>query len=207
MARRWSTAGSSSGTTTAPGRRARRCRRSRRTATATSTARRRFHLKRHVPDQAGIYFTAWADGDVVTDRDASDGQTVVYRRLLVWYDDCTWEASETLPPVAKDRYSYKYRETPVSPQAARPRSGGHLLHRLGRRRRRDRSRRVGWPDGGLPPAPRLVRRLHLGGERDAAAGREGPLQLQVPRDAGFTSSGTSPIRRASTSPPGPTATS
>jgi hypothetical protein len=75
---------------------------------------RRFHLKRHVPDQAGIYFTAWADGDVVTDRDASDGQTVVYRRLLVWYDDCTWEASETLTPVAKDRYSYKYRETPVS---------------------------------------------------------------------------------------------
>lgn len=74
----------------------------------------KFHLKRHVPDQAGLYFTAWADGDVVTDRDPSDGKTVVYKRLLVWYDDCTWEASETLTPVAKDRYSYKYRETPVS---------------------------------------------------------------------------------------------
>jgi len=74
----------------------------------------RFHLKRHVPDQAGIYFTAWSEGDVVTDHDASDGKTVVYRRRLVWYDDCTWEASETLTPIAKDRYDYKYRETPIS---------------------------------------------------------------------------------------------
>lgn len=75
---------------------------------------KRFHLKLHAPKQAGIYFTAWADGDVVTDREPSDGQTVVYRRRLVWYDDCTWEASETLTPVAKDRYDYKYRETPLS---------------------------------------------------------------------------------------------
>jgi hypothetical protein len=74
----------------------------------------RFHLKLHAPRQAGIYFTAWADGDVVTDRDGSDGQTVVYRRRFVWYDDCTWESSETLTPVAKDRYDYKYREVPIS---------------------------------------------------------------------------------------------
>jgi hypothetical protein len=75
---------------------------------------RRFHLKLHVPDQAGIYFTAWGDGDVVTDRDGSDGKTVVYRRLLVWYDDCVWEATETLTPTAADRYDYEYRESPQS---------------------------------------------------------------------------------------------
>ncbi len=74
---------------------------------------KRFHLKRHAPQQSGIYFTAWADGDVVTDRDGSDGQTVVYRRRFVWYDGCTWESSETLKPTAKDRYDYRYREVPL----------------------------------------------------------------------------------------------
>lgn len=75
---------------------------------------RRFHLQLHAPKQSGLYFTAWADGDVVTDHDGSDGKTVVYRRRLVWYDDCTWESSETLTPIAADRYDYKYREAPIA---------------------------------------------------------------------------------------------
>src|SRR5262245_34280648 len=83
----------------------------------------RFHLKRHVPDKAGSYFTAWSEGDVVSDHDASDGKTVVYRRRFVWYDDCTWESTETLTPTAKDRYDYKYREAPLSCPAGKSPSG------------------------------------------------------------------------------------
>lgn len=79
----------------------------------------RLHLKLHAPKQAGLYFTAWAEGDVVTDHDGSDGKTVIYRRRFVWYDGCTWEATETLTPTAKDRYAYKYRETALSCPAGR----------------------------------------------------------------------------------------
>lgn len=71
---------------------------------------KRYHLKIHVPDQSGIYFTAWADGDVVTDKDASDGKRVVYHRFLIWHDECVWEATETLIPITRDRYGYEYRE-------------------------------------------------------------------------------------------------
>lgn len=82
---------------------------------------RRFHLKLHAPNQSGLYFTAWADGDVVSDHDGSDGKTVVYRRRLVWYDGCTWEASETLTPRSADRYDYRYREAVVScPKGSAP---------------------------------------------------------------------------------------
>ena len=97
--------------------------------------RKRFHLKLHVPDQSGIYFTAWADGDVVTNKDASDGKVVVYRRFLIWYDECVWEATETLKPVDKLRYKYEYRETPKScpdgkqPNATTtPRDGDVTVH-------------------------------------------------------------------------------
>jgi len=85
---------------------------------------RRFHLKLHAPEQGGIYFTAWANGDVVADRDASDGQIVVYRRRYVWYDGCTWEASETLKPLERDRYDYKYREVPIECPKGKAPSGG-----------------------------------------------------------------------------------
>ncbi|MBX3157013.1 MAG: hypothetical protein KF773_13645 [Deltaproteobacteria bacterium] len=74
----------------------------------------RFLLKLHVPSQAGIYFSAWGDGDAVTDHDGSDGKRVTYRRRLVWTDGCTWEASEELTPVAADKYTYRYREAPLS---------------------------------------------------------------------------------------------
>src|SRR6266513_2977603 len=80
---------------------------------------RKYRLELHVPDQNGIYFTAWSDangviGDVISDHDGSDGKTVIYRRRLVWYDRCTWDASEKLTPTAPDHYKYEYRETPVS---------------------------------------------------------------------------------------------
>jgi hypothetical protein len=76
-------------------------------------AAKRFLLKLQVPVQSGIYHSAWADGDVVTDHDGSDGRTIVYFRKYNWYDGCTWEASETLKPIAKDKYDYQYREVPI----------------------------------------------------------------------------------------------
>src|SRR5204862_6564707 len=46
----------------------------------TPQENKRFRLEVHVPDQAGIYFTAWGDGDVITDHDASDKRVVTYKR-------------------------------------------------------------------------------------------------------------------------------
>jgi hypothetical protein len=104
---------------------------------------RKYRLELHVPDQNGIYFTAWSNadgilGEVITDHDGADGQTVVYRRRLVWLDRCTWDATETLKPTAADHYKYEYRETPVScppgvtanTAAATPRDGEVSVHLL-----------------------------------------------------------------------------
>ena len=74
----------------------------------------KFRLQLEVPSRAGIYFTAWGDGDVIADHDGSDGQVVTYRRHLIWHDTCEWVASEKLTPVAANKYKYEYRETPVS---------------------------------------------------------------------------------------------
>ena len=92
---------------------------------------KRYRLELTVPRQAGIYFSAWAEGDAITDRDGSDGKTVVYKRKFIWYDGCTWEATETIIPTAPDKYDYKYRERPVyqppgytcNPDAETPRDG------------------------------------------------------------------------------------
>ena len=74
----------------------------------------KFRLELKTPDQGGIYFSAWDGSPVITDHDASDGKTVTYRRRYVWDDRCTWEATETLVPKARDRYAYSYRERPLS---------------------------------------------------------------------------------------------
>ena len=98
---------------------------------------KKFRLDLHVPDQGGIYFSAWTgDEPVITDHDASDGKTVTYRRRYVWGDGCTWEAAETLVPAARDRYTYTYRERPLScPKGAvaelgetTPRDGSVSVH-------------------------------------------------------------------------------
>ena len=73
----------------------------------------RYRLEIHVPEQAGIYFTAWADGDAIADHDGSDNKVVVYHRYFVWYDGCVWTSTETLTPVAADQYKYSYRERPT----------------------------------------------------------------------------------------------
>lgn len=74
----------------------------------------RFRLDLHVPPQGGIYFSAWADPEVISDHDGSDGATVQYRRRYLWSDGCRWEATETLVPTAANRYEYTYREAPLS---------------------------------------------------------------------------------------------
>jgi hypothetical protein len=97
---------------------------------------KRYRLELTVPDQAGIYFSAWSDAngkltDAVISHDGSNGKQVVFIRWFVWYDGCTWEASETITPTAADRYDYAYRERPLScpagtshdPNAATPRDG------------------------------------------------------------------------------------
>jgi hypothetical protein len=74
----------------------------------------KFRLELDVPNQGGIYFSAWDGNPVIAGHDASDGQTVTYRRRYVWDDRCTWEATETLVPKSRDRYAYSYRERPLS---------------------------------------------------------------------------------------------
>jgi hypothetical protein len=74
----------------------------------------RFRLELQVPSKAGIFFSSWADGDVITDHDGSDGKVVTYRMHLIWHDTCEWVATEKLTPLAADKYKYEYRETPVS---------------------------------------------------------------------------------------------
>jgi hypothetical protein len=101
-------------------------------------AEHKFRLELHVPSQSGIYFSAWGEGDVITDHDGSDGKTVLYRRRLYWYDNCEWEASEKLVPTAKDKYDYQYRETPVrcpkgstaDVNSTTPRDGKVTVHKL-----------------------------------------------------------------------------
>jgi hypothetical protein len=78
---------------------------------------KRYRLELTVPYQSGIYFSAWAVGDklgdAILDHDGSNGRTVVFKRWFVWYDRCTWEATETITPTAADRYDYAYREAPI----------------------------------------------------------------------------------------------
>ena len=74
----------------------------------------RFRLELHVPAQGGIYFSAWAAPEVISDHDGSDQAIVTYRRRYVWTDGCRWEATETLVPTDADRYEYTYREAPLS---------------------------------------------------------------------------------------------
>ena len=101
-------------------------------------AEHKFRLELNVPSQAGIYFSAWGDGDVITDHDGSDGKTVLYSRRLYWYDNCEWVATEKLVPTAPDKYDYQYRETPVRcPKGATadvgattPRDGKVTVHKL-----------------------------------------------------------------------------
>jgi hypothetical protein len=102
----------------------------------TSEPTKKFRLELHVPEQGGIYFSAWDGNPVIADHDASDGRTVIYRRRFVWGDGCTWEAAETLVPKARDRYTYSYRERPLScPSGAvaelgetTPRDGNVTVH-------------------------------------------------------------------------------
>jgi hypothetical protein len=97
---------------------------------------KRYRLELTVPEQHGIYFSAWSDPngkltDAILDHDGSDGKTVTFIRWFVWYDGCTWEASETITPTAADKYDYKYRERAIScpagltsdPNAETPRDG------------------------------------------------------------------------------------
>jgi hypothetical protein len=97
---------------------------------------RRFRLQLHVPDQGGIYFSAWDGNDVIRASDASDGKVVVYRRRYHWMDHCNWVATETLTPINARKYKYTYRETPVScaagatasTNATTPRDGTVTVH-------------------------------------------------------------------------------
>ena len=99
---------------------------------------KKFRLELHAPDQGGLYFTAWADGDVIAAKDASDGKTVQYFRRYYWADRCEWVATETLQPIDAKTYAYTYRETPVkcaggakpSLGAVTPRDGKVTVHPL-----------------------------------------------------------------------------
>ncbi|MEJ7599567.1 MAG: hypothetical protein WKG01_16795 [Kofleriaceae bacterium] len=97
---------------------------------------KRFRLELEVPDQSGIYFTAWADGDgdssdAIVPHDGSDGKVVRFIRWFVWLDGCTREASETVTPTSARTYDYAYRERPLKcpagtshdPGAPTPRDG------------------------------------------------------------------------------------
>jgi hypothetical protein len=75
---------------------------------------KRFRLTLHASENRGIYFSAWGDGDVIADHDASDGKPVTYRRRYVWHDGCTWEAREQLTPRRANLYAYDYSEHTLS---------------------------------------------------------------------------------------------
>src|SRR5712671_4788733 len=67
---------------------------------------KKFRLVLHAPEQGGIYFTAWGNGDVIAGKDGSDGKPVVYLRRYMWGDGCEWVATETLTPVDAKHYKY-----------------------------------------------------------------------------------------------------
>lgn len=61
-----------------------------------------------------VYFSAWEDGPVVLDHQPSDGKTVVFHRDYTWPDGCSWRAEETLTPIGRNRYHYRYDEEMLS---------------------------------------------------------------------------------------------
>lgn len=64
----------------------------------------------HAEERPGaIYFSAFEDGPVYASHDASDGETVVYRRDFTWADGCAWQATEELTPDGGG-YRYHYDE-------------------------------------------------------------------------------------------------
>jgi hypothetical protein len=74
---------------------------------------KKFRLVLEAQDRGGLFFTAWAEGDVISSSDGSDGK-LVYRRRFKWSDGCQWVATEMLKPIAPRRLKYTYRETPTS---------------------------------------------------------------------------------------------
>ncbi len=99
---------------------------------------KKFRLVLHAPEQGGIYFTAWGNGDVIAAKDGTDGKPVIYLRRYHWGDGCDWVATETLTPINAKTYKYTYRETPTScPAGAKaatgsttPRDGEVTVHPL-----------------------------------------------------------------------------
>jgi hypothetical protein len=79
-------------------------------------------------DPVCVYGSAWNDGDVFIQHDASDGKTVKFTSRYNFQDGCVWEATETLTP-SESGYDYDYSEHPVEckrharPGLACPRKG------------------------------------------------------------------------------------
>ena len=89
-----------------------------------------YALTLEAPPAVGqVIFSAWADGNVISEHDPSDGKTLTFRRNFAWADGCMWQAVETLTP-SGTRYAYSYVEHPEScPQGILP--NGIPSHRYG----------------------------------------------------------------------------
>ena len=87
-------------------------------------------LSLHAPEEPhALYLTAWSDGDVYITLHDGKMKPMEFQTRAFINDGCEWLATETLTPVAPDRYDYTYDETILScepgatPARKTPRTG------------------------------------------------------------------------------------
>lgn len=74
------------------------------------------HHKRHLAlhtyaEPGAVYLTAWRNGDVVAPFDGDKLVPLTFTTVASVSDGCRWLGTETLAPIGKGRYAYRYDET------------------------------------------------------------------------------------------------
>jgi hypothetical protein len=88
------------------------------------------HLVLHAVDVPGdLYLTAWRNGNVTAPFDDDKLVPLTFNTLALVSDGCRWLGTETLVPIGKDRFAYRYDETileclpDATPYLKTPRTG------------------------------------------------------------------------------------
>jgi hypothetical protein len=94
------------------------------------------HLRLHAVAVPGeVYVSAWRNGDVTAPFEGDNLVPLTYHTLASANDGCRWLGTETLRPISKTRYAYRYEETLLeclpgaTPFLKTPRSGTVSIER------------------------------------------------------------------------------
>jgi hypothetical protein len=62
-------------------------------------------------DPGAVYLTAWRNGDVAAPFEGDKLVPLTFNTVALVSDGCRWLGTETLEPIGKGRYAYRYQET------------------------------------------------------------------------------------------------